>query len=307
MAEIETLRQDWRTLYSKTLPKLAKDRNHAQSKWPVTLDHCFARIILDNTVGQGSQQWDTVIKKPAVKHMTAAQLKDAIELGQKIQDGKMDLQELDQISLMCRGKNEGKYGGPKHTANNNSKMRMPLKRKSVSEEAPTPKRQKDDKNQSTLTFKPSCQPEEVPQHPSRALSNPSLSDKSLIVSPEMQGTLQRVRSHQPLTPYRRRLYTILLSVPRGRYTTYAAMSDYLNSSARAVGSGMRNNPFAPDVPCHRVLAADGSIGGFCGDWGREGKHANKKLELLRDEGVKFDGKGKVVGDPFRKFHEFQGS
>ena len=83
------------------------------------------------------------------------------------------------------------------------------------------------------------------------------------------------------------------------------MSDYLKSSARAVGNGMRNNPFAPEVPCHRVLAADGSIGGFHGDWGKDGKYAAKKVELLRSEGIKFDGKGKVVGQPFRNFHEFQ--
>lgn len=82
------------------------------------------------------------------------------------------------------------------------------------------------------------------------------------------------------------------------------MSDYLNSSARAVGNGMRNNPFAPDVPCHRVLAASGEIGGFNGDWGKEGKYANKKIELLRNEGVMFDPRGRVVGEPFRKFHTF---
>ena len=68
---------------------------------------------------------------------------------------------------------------------------------------------------------------------------------------------------------------------------------------------MRNNPFAPEVPCHRVLAADGSIGGFHGDWGKDGKYAAKKTELLRSEGVRFDTKGKVVGEPFRKFDDFE--
>jgi len=68
---------------------------------------------------------------------------------------------------------------------------------------------------------------------------------------------------------------------------------------------MRNNPFAPDVPCHRVLAANGSIGGFNGDWGKDGKYANRKIELLRSEGVRFDGSGRVVGEPFTKFHTFQ--
>jgi len=64
---------------------------------------------------------------------------------------------------------------------------------------------------------------------------------------------------------------------------------------------MRKNPFAPLVPCHRVLAADGKIGGFGGDWGEEGRFASEKLRLLRDEGLKFDGRGKVVGEPFVDF------
>ncbi|KAI3392440.1 hypothetical protein diail_5684 [Diaporthe ilicicola] len=95
-------------------------------------------------------------------------------------------------------------------------------------------------------------------------------------------------------------------MPRGRYTTYQALADYISetshrSSARAVGSAMRNNPFAPVVPCHRVLASDGTIGGFGGQWGEDGQHAAEKRSLLREEGVKFGGKGKVVGEAFRGF------
>lgn len=83
------------------------------------------------------------------------------------------------------------------------------------------------------------------------------------------------------------------------------MSDYLHSSARAVGNGRRNNPFAPEAPCHRVLAANGSIGGFNGEWGKDGKYANKKIELLRDEGVRFHVSGKVIGEPFRNLYTFK--
>ncbi len=305
MADLELLRGQWKILYSKTLPQLAKQDDPAQSKWPVTLDHCFARIILDNTVGQGTQQWDQVIKKPAVKNMTAAQLEDAIELGKKIQHGKLDLQELDQISLMCRGKNEGKYGSAK-AEEGSEKEGKSAKRKAVAGQgASSRKRQKKEegKQQSILNFAPSTEKnEQLPTPPLSDLAPPKTSSAS---SADFEATLKQIRSSS-ITPYRKRLYIVLLSVPRGRYTTYAAMSDYLKSSARAVGNGMRNNPFAPNVPCHRVLAADGSIGGFQGDWGREGKYANKKLELLRSEGVRFDGRGKVVGEPFRKFHEFEG-
>ncbi|EAW11576.1 MGMT family protein [Aspergillus clavatus NRRL 1] len=73
--------------------------------------------------------------------------------------------------------------------------------------------------------------------------------------------LTRITTHPTLTPTRRRIYRTLLSVPAGRWTTYAALATYVGTSARAVGGAMRANPFAPGVPCHRVLAADGSLGG----------------------------------------------
>jgi methylated-DNA-[protein]-cysteine S-methyltransferase len=136
-----------------------------------------------------------------------------------------------------------------------------------------------------------------PNQAGRLPSPPASEDEKRDLSP----TIRKVKSHQALTPYRKRIYGALLSVPKGRYTTYAALSDFLGSSASAVGGGMRNNPFAPEVPCHRVLASDGSIGGFGGSWGADGENAGKKHELLSKEGVKFDSKGKVRGPPFEDF------
>jgi O-6-methylguanine DNA methyltransferase len=304
MAHLELLREQWKTLYSRTLPQLAKARDPAQTKWPVTLDHCFARIILDNTVGQGIKRWDEVISKPAWSHMTAAQLKDAIELGKNIQTGQIDLVELDQISLMARGKSDHKYGQLSSVKKEDAVATNPKKR-SLEEAAspPTRKQHKEaDGRQSTLPFARSSSS----KNDGLGVTESKAMIKDQAEPPiDFKAVLDQIQSHPSLTPYRKRLYTILLSVPRGRYTTYASMSDFLDSSARAVGNGMRNNPFAPEVPCHRVLAADGSLGGFKGDWGREGKYANDKLALLRKEGVKFDGKGKVVGEPFRNFHEFK--
>jgi len=67
-------------------------------------------------------------------------------------------------------------------------------------------------------------------------------------------------------------------------TSYLALAKILNSSPRAVGQALRCNPFAPIVPCHRVVSAKGSIGGFMGD--TTGKSIDKKIALLRKEGVK---------------------
>lgn len=120
------------------------------------------------------------------------------------------------------------------------------------------------------------------------------------------------------TDFQKRCLKALLRIPKGRFSTYGeqadpaldaakvaktgAMAKSLGSSPRAVGNAMRGNPFAPQVPCHRIIASDGRLGGFGGDWGTEGKHANEKLELLREEGVRFDSKGKVLGSVFTAFN-----
>lgn len=64
---------------------------------------------------------------------------------------------------------------------------------------------------------------------------------------------------------------------------------------------MKTNPFAPDVPCHRVLASDRTIGGYKGDWGNGGSYAVEKTKLLKGEGIQFDKRGRVDGDIFDLF------
>ncbi|KAI1613410.1 6-O-methylguanine DNA methyltransferase [Exophiala viscosa] len=100
----------------------------------------------------------------------------------------------------------------------------------------------------------------------------------------------------PVTEFQERVYTYLLSIPPGRVTTYAHIAKTLSTSPRAVGGALRNNPYAPDVPCHRVIASDGYIGGFKGEWTKapSGVNQSMKLRLLRDEGVEFDGEGRLL-------------
>lgn len=69
---------------------------------------------------------------------------------------------------------------------------------------------------------------------------------------------------------------------------------------------MRTNPFAPEVPCHRVLAADGSLGGYKGVWSRGGGVDRKEVEkrrVLEVEGVEFDAGGRARGVCFGEFGE----
>jgi len=88
------------------------------------------------------------------------------------------------------------------------------------------------------------------------------------------------------TPFQKRVYATLSQVPRGRVTTYKQLAECLGCrSCRAVGQALKRNPYAPKVPCHRVIASDLSPGGFMGR--RGGTALHRKLDLLEKEGIRF--------------------
>ena len=86
----------WRQLVGQTLPDLAAERG-----WPIHLDHCFARVLLDNTVGK---PWREQIPAPAWRNMPPQTLKAALALGDDIVNGTQDLAALNARSLALRGK-----------------------------------------------------------------------------------------------------------------------------------------------------------------------------------------------------------
>lgn len=91
-------------------------------------------------------------------------------------------------------------------------------------------------------------------------------------------TLSKSKVRTP-TDFETRCYEILKRVPPGSVTTYADIAAVVApGAARAVGQAMNKNPFAPQVPCHRVVCSSGRLGGFA-----TGK-ANK-INMLRNEGV----------------------
>lgn len=87
------------------------------------------------------------------------------------------------------------------------------------------------------------------------------------------------------TEFEKRVYSLCRSIPEGRVATYGEMARALGSSARAVGGALRKNPFAPVVPCHRVIASDLTLGGFSGVWQAGTPELVRKEALLRSEGV----------------------
>ncbi|CAI6336007.1 unnamed protein product [Periconia digitata] len=146
-----------------------------------------------------------------------------------------------------------------------------------------------------------------------------------------------------VSPFQAKIYALVQQIPEGRVCSYAALARAASSttattsspsaklsstrasvkgrgttgkcSPRAVGGALRRNPFAPEVPCHRVLGSTGFIAGFKGSWdktpsttkdlpgmsnGGLGITQNEKRALLKEEGVEFDERGFLL-DAGRKW------
>ena len=106
---------------------------------------------------------------------------------------------------------------------------------------------------------------------------------------------------EDVPPFHQRVYEVARTIPPGSTLTYGEIAERLGDrgAARAVGQALGRNPFAIVVPCHRVLAAGGKVGGFSASGG-----ITTKLRLLTIEGAHtdpqrnlFDGDGKYGFDP----------
>ena len=97
-----------------------------------------------------------------------------------------------------------------------------------------------------------------------------------------------------MNSFNQKIYNLLKKVPKGRVTTYKALAEAAGTKAyRAVGQAMRCNPYAPIVPCHRVVKSDGNIGGFAGSINPNSKEVKKKIKMLIKEGVEVNGRNIV--------------
>lgn len=79
--------------------------------------------------------------------------------------------------------------------------------------------------------------------------------------------------------FNQKVWALTVRIPKGKVVTYGDIAHKLDTQAyRAVGMAMNRNPYAPDVPCHRVVGSDGKLTGFAGG-------LEKKSELLTQEKV----------------------
>ena len=92
---LPSLRAEWLAWMRERLPQAARDH----PEWPIRLDHCFGRVVLDAVYGR---PWREVIPAPAWRHMDEAALRQAAALARDIAQGRADLDALNARSLQMR-------------------------------------------------------------------------------------------------------------------------------------------------------------------------------------------------------------
>ena len=84
------------------------------------------------------------------------------------------------------------------------------------------------------------------------------------------------------TKFQIKVWNYLKKIPKGKVETYKQVAKGIGmpKAARAVANACGKNPYAPKIPCHRVIRSDGGLGGYSGKGG-----IRQKLKLLRSEKV----------------------
>ncbi len=84
------------------------------------------------------------------------------------------------------------------------------------------------------------------------------------------------------TKFQLKVWKYLESIPKGELRTYSQVAIAIKKpkAVRAVANAIGKNPYAPKIPCHRVIRSDGSLGGYSGKGG-----INTKKKLLKLEGI----------------------
>lgn len=133
---------------------------------------------------------------------------------------------------------------------------------------------------------PLCHEDTPPQHVQEAIA----AVRALLLGkpPEPADLTHLVLDMDGIPPFQQKVYALARQIPPGQTRTYGELARQLGDpgAARAVGQALGHNPFAPVVPCHRILAAGARSGGFSATGG-----VSTKLRMLLTERAQFNGPG----------------
>lgn len=94
----------------------------------------------------------------------------------------------------------------------------------------------------------------------------------------MNSIIKKIRQCNA-SDFDKTVWLAALNIPAGRVSTYKEIATKIGRQCqRAVGNSLNKNPFAPDVPCHRVVRSNGCVGGFASG-------QKKKSALLKKESI----------------------
>ncbi len=116
-----------------------------------------------------------------------------------------------------------------------------------------------------------------------AVAHKTTCQKLLFFVPEkVQGNRVFIFMILKGTKFQLKVWKYLKKIPKGQIRTYSDVAKAINKpkSVRAVANAIGKNPYAPKIPCHRVIRSDGSLGGYSGKGG-----INTKRKLLKSEGI----------------------
>ncbi len=91
-----------------------------------------------------------------------------------------------------------------------------------------------------------------------------------------------VLKRKGMTDFQIKVLLATMRIPKGEVVTYKELARMIGrpKAYRAVGTALKNNPLAPQIPCHRVIRSDGSVGNYSAPGG-----ARKKRSMLISEGA----------------------
>jgi methylated-DNA-[protein]-cysteine S-methyltransferase len=125
---------------------------------------------------------------------------------------------------------------------------------------------------------------EVPEGPAPAFVQDAIGRIQKLLAGEHDDLRDLPLELAGVPAFHQRVYEVTRAIPPGEVLTYGEVARRLGDpgASRAVGQALGHNPFAPVIPCHRVLAAGGRSGGFSAEGG-----ANTKLRMLEIEQARF--------------------
>jgi len=112
--------------------------------------------------------------------------------------------------------------------------------------------------------------------------------KSIFTGENVSSDFKFETAH--LRKYSKKVLAVLAKVPVGYVTTYGALAKAIGGGPRVVGNVMAANPFAPLIPCHRVVRSDFGLGGYGG-----GLDTKRKILEREDRGYREESKINVDG------------